>query len=230
MHEPLVQFFKNHQDIDIFCLQEVYHKAPQKISTEDRLVRLDILTEISELLPEHRVYFRPILNDIYGIAMLVGPKVAVLSEIAVNVYHNPEYVGVGPAHDRELQHLKILHEQKELNIFNFHGLWNGKGKSDSPERIEQARNVRNHMDTVDSPKILMGDFNMRPQTESLAILDDGMRNLILENKITSTRTSYYPKTERFADYAIVSSDIDVKQFEILPDEVSDHNALYLEVF
>jgi endonuclease/exonuclease/phosphatase family metal-dependent hydrolase len=57
----------------------------------------------------------------------------------------------------------------------------------------------------------------------------GMRNLITEYGVTSTRTSLYTKTEeRFADYIFVSKDIEVKDFKVLPDVVSDHAALLLE--
>ena len=56
-----------------------------------------------------------------------------------------------------------------------------------------------------------------------------MRNLIKEYGITSTRTSFYEKENKFADHAFVSSDIEVVDFKVLPDEVSDHAALYLEI-
>jgi len=36
MFNPLLEFIQAHQDIDIFCLQEVYHQAPHKVSDEDR--------------------------------------------------------------------------------------------------------------------------------------------------------------------------------------------------
>ena len=55
-----------------------------------------------------------------------------------------------------------------------------------------------------------------------------MRNLIAEFGITSTRSSLYTKPLRFADYMFVSNGIEVKDFKVLPDEVSDHLALYLE--
>ncbi len=54
-----------------------------------------------------------------------------------------------------------------------------------------------------------------------------MRNLVKEFGITSTRSSYYAKPERFADYTLASNDIKVNEFKILPDEVSDHLAMYL---
>ena len=56
-----------------------------------------------------------------------------------------------------------------------------------------------------------------------------MKNLIKEYNIQSTRTSLYEKSEKFADYVFVSPEIVVKDFKLLPDEVSDHLALFLEI-
>ncbi len=55
-----------------------------------------------------------------------------------------------------------------------------------------------------------------------------MRNLIKEHGITSTRSHHYTKPVKFADYAIVSKDLDVIKFEVLQDPVSDHLPLLLE--
>ena len=56
-----------------------------------------------------------------------------------------------------------------------------------------------------------------------------MRNLIHEYNINSTRTSFYTKPEKYADYIFTSKDLLIKNFEVLPEEVSDHAALLLEI-
>ncbi len=58
----------------------------------------------------------------------------------------------------------------------------------------------------------------------------GLENLITKYGVTSTRTSLYTRSdEKFADYIFVSKGVDVKDFKVMPDEVSDHAALYLEI-
>ncbi|MCX6712734.1 MAG: endonuclease/exonuclease/phosphatase family protein, partial [Candidatus Vogelbacteria bacterium] len=99
---------------------------------------------------------------------------------------------------------------------------------DTLERLEQSRKIKAFMDSVDSPKILCGDFNLLPDTESLKIIEGGLRNLIREYGVTSTRTSFYTKPDKFADYVFVSPEIKVVDFKVLPDEVSDHSPLLLE--
>ena len=58
--------------------------------------------------------------------------------------------------------------------------------------------------------------------------EEGLRNLIAEHGVTSTRTTLYPRAESFADYVLVSAGVDVLEFRVLPDEVSDHAPLLLE--
>ncbi len=112
---------------------------------------------------------------------------------------------------------------------NVHGLWTGRGKTDTPERILQSQVIRTFMDTIDTPMIVCGDFNLRPDTESLGMIALGMTDLIKTSGAQSTRTSYYKKEEKFADYILVSPNIAVKQFAVWPDKVSDHSPLFLEI-
>jgi endonuclease/exonuclease/phosphatase family metal-dependent hydrolase len=228
VRQPLFDFIKAHPEIDIFCLQEVYHNAPAKISRDDREVYLNIFSEIQALLPEHRGFFRPVVNNIYGIASFVRNSIEVITEDEIQIYKNPEYSGLGPAHSRNLQWLECRAHQRIYSIINIHGLWNGQGKSDSPDRVSQSKKIKDFVNTLKSPALLCGDFNLRPDTESLGMIAKGMQNLIESHHITSTRTSLYPKEERFADYIFADPSITIKHFEVLPDLVSDHSPLLVE--
>ena len=55
-----------------------------------------------------------------------------------------------------------------------------------------------------------------------------MNNLVERYGVTSTRTRFYPKEEKFADYIFTSPEIQVNHFEVLKDQVSDHAPLLLE--
>ena len=76
-------------------------------------------------------------------------------------------------------------------------------------------------------KILCADLNVEPNTKSLSILKEGNRDLIQEYGIISTRSSFKNRSE-VVDYVIVSTEIEVKDFKVLQDEVSDHMPLFLE--
>ncbi len=228
VRDPLHQFISNHQDIDIFCFQEVYHDAKEMITIEDRKVSLNIFSELQTLLPNHTGYFKPAVDGIYGISMFIKQQINVLAEGESIIHDNPTYSGRGPSHSRILQWAKCNIDGNLYTIMNVHGLWNGQGKTDTPERILQSEKIKQFMNGVHNRKILCGDFNLRPDTHSLKIISDGMHNLIDAYNITSTRTSYYPKEEKYADYVFTSPDIKVKEFLVLKDEVSDHAPLLVD--
>src|SRR5690606_28305020 len=116
VREPLHQFISSHQDIDIFCFQEVYHNAKEKISTEDRMVSLNIFSELQHLLPQHTGYFRPIVDNIYGMSIFIKNKIEVLEEGDHLIHPNPTYPGRGPTHSRILQWVKCRIDEEIYSI------------------------------------------------------------------------------------------------------------------
>ncbi len=227
--DAVLSFFKKHADADIFCLQEIYHKAAA-VPPEYKSDMLNIFSDIQKVLPEHTGYFRPAIES-YGIALFVNKKIAVLDEGEVIIYQVPGYGSEfhGSNHPRNLQYLHFLKDGKEYTVANVHGLWNGMGKTDTEERIWQSAAIKNYMDSAKGLKILCGDFNLRPDTKSVSLIKKEMRNLIREYNITSTRTALYQKPEKYADYIFISPEIEVKDFKVLPDQVSDHSPLLLEI-
>ncbi len=228
VREPLLKFIESHQETDIFCFQEVYHRAEKKISTEDRFVSLNIFSDLQALLPHHQAFFKPVVGNIYGIGMFIKKDITVLDQGEINIYENPLYPGLGPTHSRNLQWVQCQTKSQIYSIINVHGLWNGHGKTDAPERIVQSQKIKAFMETIKTPKILCGDFNLRPDTQSLKMLEHGMENLIQTFNVKSTRTSLYSKDEQYADYILISPEVTTHRFEVLKDEVSDHCPLILE--
>lgn len=226
--ESLFDFIKNHKEIDIFCFQEIYHEAKDKMSGDKYEADLNLYADLRELLPNHQSFFRPSIGTVYGIGIFIKNNIKVLDEGDMLIYHAPNYSGSGGDHSRNMQWMKIEANGGVYMILNVHGLWNGQGKGDSESRIAQSETIRKFMDTADVPMILCGDFNLKPDTKSVEILEKGMNNLIKTFNIQSTRTSYYDKPGKFADYIFVSPNITVKDFQVLPDQASDHAPLFLE--
>lgn len=230
LRDPLLEFISEYRDTEFFCFQEVYHNALQGISEENRRckVSLKIFSELQAALPEHKAFFRPTVKGIYGIGMFVKNNVEILREGDVCIHHNPEYCGEGPTHSRNMQWAECSLENKTYAILNVHGLWNGKGKTDTKERINQSKSISDFMSSLHMPIILCGDFNLRPDTESVKIISRNMTNLVDQYGITGTRTRFYSKEEKFADYIFASPNIAVNAFEVLREEVSDHSPLLLD--
>ncbi len=225
--EQLYDFIKkNSSKIDIFCFQEMYHGSA-KVLVEEKGDVLNLFSNIQNILSEHTGYFRPSLPG-YGLAVFVNKNIKVIEEGDVIIYINKEYKG-GGNHLRNLQYIKFTEDNKLFSIANIHGLWNGMGKTDTEDRLYQSKKILDFTKNLSHDFILCGDFNLLPDTESIKMIEDsGLRNLIKEFSITSTRTSLYEKPVKFADYIFSSKGIKVKDFKVLPDEVSDHSPLYLE--
>lgn len=228
VRQPLIEFIKANRDVDIFCLQEVYHNAVERISIEEREVSLNIFSELQAILSDHDAFFRPVVNNIYGLGMLVKKDIDVIDEGEVFIHENPNYIGRGPTHSRNLQWLQYECNNVIHSVINVHALWNGKGKTDTPERVAQSKKIKDFMSTINTSKILCGDFNLRPDTESIKLIETGMSNLINEYGVKSTRSDLYTKSEKYADYIFVSPEISVNSFEVLNVEVSDHLPLLLD--
>lgn len=227
-------FVKNNKNIDILCFQEVYFDAEGKEYDADfQDGSFNMFSDLEKILPEYNSFFNAYIGDFYGLAIFIKKDFKILEQGELFVYKHREYV---PDHDimgnhaRNIQYIKIEDNGKIKNIINFHGLWNGKGKGDSEDRILQSKNIIDFLKTLEDKIILCGDFNLLPETKSLKMFEEfGLINLIKENNITSTRTSYYTKPEKFADYVFVSKDVVVRNFKVLPEEVSDHSALYIDI-
>ena len=239
--DALLSFLKQQAaDTDIFCLQEISSASHHHLSGEvvggRNYEKGDVmesgLQEIIEALPEYEYFFHPHYLDNYGLLMLVKKSIPVHGSGDVFVYKEKAYIPEGDVgnHARNIQYLTFERNGSPYTVVNFHGLWNGQGKGDSPDRIAQSKNIVTFLGGITGHVILCGDFNLLPDTQSIKILEEsGLRNLVTEHGITTTRTSFYPKQEKFADYIFVSHGDEVKNFCVLPDEVSDHAPLVVEI-
>ena len=239
--ELLLEFFRTHSEsTDVFCLQEVW--SDQYDAFEGRsaggkpLQNQDTMTkglyDISSALPGYASYFRPHLLENYGLCLFVKEGHQVIEEGDIFVHYEKGYIPEGDIgnHARNLQFVTLDTASGPFTIMNFHGLWNGKGKGDCEERLAQSQKIIDFIRTLNNPYILCGDFNLMPDTESLMMLErHGLRNLIREYGVNSTRTRFYDKPETYADYLLVSAGVEVADFKVLPDEVSDHAPLSVNI-
>lgn len=206
------------------------HNATEKTNWNN-LGNSNLFEDIKKVLPDHLGYFAPAQDDEYGLAGFIRNGIELLEhgDIFVHRHKNAMIDMKGDNLGRNLQYFKMA-GSKAYNLMNFHGLWTGQRKGDTEDRIIQSGRIVDFAKTFSGDIVLAGDFNLLPDTKSLKIIENvGFRNLITNYGITNTRTSYYKKTQdTFADYTFVTAGIEVKDFRVLADEVSDHAAMYLE--
>lgn len=236
IHEELLSFLSRNHQIDIFCFQEVFHGVSDSQSTNDFInhpdARRRIYGDIEKVLPGFAGYFCPVLSDKYGIAIFVKKGIEVLSTGKAVMFENNEFdpneVKMRD-HTRKLQWLKVRSLGKEYVIVNVHGHWHRDGKEDNPARIHQSEVILKTLEQHKGlPIVVVGDFNLRPDTESVRMLEQKMTNLIRTHNVKKTRTGLYTGKEPHADYVFLSLEVTEKDFAVLPDEVSDHAALFVE--
>ncbi|MEK7513072.1 MAG: endonuclease/exonuclease/phosphatase family protein, partial [Patescibacteria group bacterium] len=204
-------------------------------------VRANVFRELESILPDFRSFFFPmqethdgVLRFVMGLAFFVRRGIAVRDVGIFFASGGPEKLDwyapsrvVGCA-----AHATVAVGGKEHLILNVHGIpaW---PKVDIPARLDQSRNIRAFLDRVSGAKILCGDLNLFPETESVAIIARGMRNLTAEYGVRTTRSTLhyeqFPRGEdSVSDYCFVSPDVTVRAFTVPDIAVSDHLPLILE--
>ena len=249
-----VQFLESvRKDVDVFALQDVCsapNSSGQTLHSGERADFMQLLQK--EILPDHEGFFVPYISDIgtwdskidpplsFGMATFVRRTIPVIDTGFTLIHSHPKAVlpGKGGTVPRYLAHVTLdMGSEQALTVANYHGLWtpnNPDGtssKGDTPERLEQSKKVREVFDRFAGEKLLCGDLNLRPDTESFDLMRKNLRSPLTERNIANTRSNiHYKKAERFADYILVSPGLDVQNFEVLQAHgASDHLPLLLEI-
>lgn len=245
IHEPLLEFIKEHQETtDFFTFQEIF-KSDRNIVTDGAYS--NNLQEIAEILTDFDYCFSSTNKGYnlkgnvdfpleFGQATFFKKKYKILNKGEIFVHKKRDQIGPtldGSMRDfpRNFVYTKFEIDGKELMILNLHGYWEPAPKYDTPQRLKQSQIILDFIEKEDCPLILAGDFNLSIDTLSIGMIEAKLINLIRKFDITNTRSSLYdPKykaDDKYADYIFINKYIDVKKFEVLKDEVSDHLPLFL---
>jgi len=246
VYKPLINFIESQNNkVDIFCLQEVFDSKENIFSNGSKS---NLLSDVRNILADYDSYFYPIfsgydLTEVVDVEMFFGQATFVRRNHKVDksgslfVFREKLLSSEDFKKEKIKEQMGIVSLPRNINyvilkdktvIVNFHGFWIPGDKKDTPERIEQSKKLSNFLNSFENRKILCGDFNLNPNTKSMKMIEEGMINLIKDYNIETTRSKIYKRGERYADYILVSKDLNVFDFEVLQDQVSDHLPLYLE--
>ena len=110
-----------------------------------------------------------------------------------------------------------------LQIINIHGIWN-ENKLGDLRTINQINSLLLKV-RDDIPSIVVGDFNLLPNSLSISIVNRRMKNLIEEYNIKNTR---YGTENMICDYVFVNNKIKVNDFRVVDSDISDHLPIILD--
>lgn len=214
--EPAITEFITEQKkiIDIFCFQEVYETM--------KTLCKNILPEYTEF----NTYKYVDEHDIFSQSTYI--KSTILTQSSETILEQNIHLGLGLS-------TEINYNNKTIHVCNVHGIARPGEKLDNEERLEQSKKLIEFFENRKGIKIIGGDFNLLPNTESIQLFEkSGYRNLVSEFNIKTTRNHFswdkYPEDKQYySDYIFVSKDTPVKDFSVSPLEVSDHLALILTI-
>ncbi|MEO1521846.1 MAG: endonuclease/exonuclease/phosphatase family protein [Cyanobacteria bacterium J06633_2] len=254
LYDRLLPYLKQHNP-DVLCLQEVVHTP---VTNKDWLTyrdgehilpqRANFFQDVSTALPEHAAMFCPAAQGIlwdentqipsqWGIATFVKKSFPIIAQAQgfVHKTYSPDGYGKHPR-SRSAHAIRVFDHRVNhpVCIAHMHGLRDLRGKIDTPERADQARKFLSlAMSIVENkdPLIACGDFNVEPASETLNILTEtGLTDLVTTRTTKGTRSSYYKKPSRHADYMLVNTHVNVSDFNVVFEpEVSDHCPLVLHI-
>lgn len=236
---------------DVFCLQEILSNPKEDMSSLPYEGRANFLEELRRTLPEFAGIFAPMEEDFdmttkYEGQLLMGNAILYKKELEVTekgsffIYN--EFNSYKKNLDYEtLGHNAVYIELDGVTIVTLHGNSQPGNKRDTPKRLAQSQKVIDFLVVRAGEKIVMGDFNLLPDTESVRIWERaGYRNLVIEYDVKSTRGSnhrklspQYAKTpegyQEFADYTFTTAGVKVQSFEVPDLPLSDHLPMILTV-
>ncbi|QQR65425.1 endonuclease/exonuclease/phosphatase family protein [Candidatus Kaiserbacteria bacterium] len=215
LKNEITQFFHSHaRSVDIFCLQETVDAFDTIVEPFlDSYTRIQHAKSISE-------------QESYTLSILIRKD--------IKIHEHGTILSAIPKTGLD-QWVIVERGNEKYWICNFHGIAYPGEKEDNPERLFASRALIEKGAHYTLPRIIMGDFNLLPTTESITMFDsEGYRDLIKEYEIKTTRNEHtwnrYPEKKLLhSDYAFVKGDVRVEAFSVLPDIVSDHQPLMLDV-
>lgn len=197
---------------DVFCLEEV-PEGTRRI--------------FEKLLPNYKGIYadKSVLGHTFEQATYVRDSIGIL--ISKPLLETTSGVGLG-------LYTQLVSGVSKINICNLHGVSHPGDKLDNPDRMEQSKAVIDFFKTFDGQKIIGGDFNLLPETESIKMFEEnGYVDLIKKFDVKTTRNHLawdrYDIKQYFSDYAFTSEDVKIKSFEVINNEISDHLPLILDV-
>lgn len=222
--EGLPDFIKREsQNTDIFCFCEV---------------NPDLLEKIREKLPEHDYYYEQLPRIDHMGGVIEGQVIFIKKNLNFLDKHKVFAYKINRKDTGCVQIADIGVGSDTLTVVNVHGKARPGHKRDTAVRIGQSQIILKQVEEKNNPRIIIGDFNLNPDTKSVAMFEDkGYKNLIKDFGIKNTRNKLswaqfkdnpgFTK-QFFADYCFVSEGVRVKNFEVPYLEISDHLPLILD--
>lgn len=220
--------FLEKEKFDVICMQEVMRSEDQVGHVRRLCFDASRIQEASGLTESYYAanWGSKIANGSWewGNLILSNQGITEKRSEFVNGRYNPETI-LGESIGNNLN-VQIVKLESGVTIVNHHGYWCPQPMGDE-HSMKAFEKLSKAISGIDGPMILCGDLNVVHEAPCMRALDR-LRDLTYEYKIESTLSGMHKAAKVPCDHIMVSKDVKVERFEVLPELVSDHKPLVLE--
>jgi endonuclease/exonuclease/phosphatase family metal-dependent hydrolase len=228
--------FLTKEDADILMLQEVYNGTDPVLPKNYRSIDV-----INETLGYPFYDFAPAMLDIVPEGKVIAGN-AVFSKFALHSHepiffnepfrernaHDPKEFPTTP---RNLQHVTASLPSRELNVYNFQGVWDMDGDNYSEQRKKMSDII---IDAVkDIPNVILaGDTNAKPTNKAMVAIEDHLKSVFgndIKTSFNMRRKDNPGYATAFVDMMYVSKNITILSHDCLDIDISDHLPLVVTI-
>ena len=225
----LLNFVKSN-DFDVICMQEAVWGDKHE-DLEGLFATADQIKEASGLSYDSRASNWGIKifseDNIMEQGNVILSRDKILEERSEVVYG--EYGMVKGIRDlyEHVYTIQIVKLGNGITIVNHHGYWKPTPVGDETT-AEVMKKVANVMRGISGPVVMCGDLNIVHEAPAMRELDF-LRDLTHEYHIDNTLSGLKFNGKVACDHILVNDSVDVKNFSVLDDIVSDHKPLMAEI-
>lgn len=242
----VIEYIKTH-DFDILHFQEVsggsfskggtWSGEREKLTTPNpQTIGIDCFQTIKDVLSYEGILLpltakRHDASSYFGNATFFKPSLKLIE--AKHVYLKP-YMDTGdtpiPAQDMPRAAISAVFSLHKKNVafINAHLAW-GPTSRDKPYKIEQGKILYEYVQSLTSPFVLTGDFNVEKSSQIVTWMQEVGKNLVVQHHITNTLNPRVHAAKHLfppglgVDFAFTSPLLTVSDFHLVdtPD-LSDH--------
>jgi endonuclease/exonuclease/phosphatase family metal-dependent hydrolase len=228
--DSVLDFLKE-QDADILILQEVPYAVGENFPKQYR--SFEILR--TKLLYPYNDYAVGLIHDHPGPQLKIPTGNAILSKFKIteswhSFFHepfNPDYHDTAEnygTYPHILQHAILETPAGEINVFNFHGVWDLDGDNYSDRRKEMADKIITAI--KGKPNVLLGgDTNAKPTNQAIKDIGQHLTSVFgndLESTFNMRRKDNPGYATAAVDMLFVSPDIKILERACPNVDISDH--------
>jgi endonuclease/exonuclease/phosphatase family metal-dependent hydrolase len=229
--------FLDREQPDIICLQEVYSSTINTLTHDF----LGSQQKIQANFPSYHSYYSAVCDmPVLGKKVRYGNALFSRFEISDEETHfvhqryhsysdSESYAaGEGLTEGANLQQTTVrLGGGKSFTVFNHHAYWvpNHMGNETSAAALEKVASI---IRQSPRPLILSGDLNVVAESPAMNPILEILTDLTKENNLSTTLSQFGAMRNVACDHICISEGIEVRDFSVREDLVSDHQALVLE--